>query len=279
MKRRAILIFTVSVFLFITGTVSAGLTDNLVAYYPFSGNADDQSGNGYDGTVYGATLTSDRFGNPGSAYSFDGIDDYISVDYTNAFQLPEITISVWVQAATDLTSSTTASAIVTRGEDFNTDHSSYTLVVAYPASPYAQGLAVHYEDDDDIQYSYGTGVYPDVGAWTHIIVSRAADGELNIYNDGVLIGQWLSTPEPSADSFQDLIIGAYWYVPTPTTGYLNNFFNGNIDDVMIFDTALTPNDIAAFSMPTNAVPVPGALLLGSLGVGCVTWLRKRRTLI
>ena len=137
MKRRAILISTILVLLVITGTVSAGLTDNLVAYYPFNGNANDQSSNGYDGTVYGATLTSDRFGNPGSAYSFDGIDDYISVDYTDAFQLPEITISVWVQAATDLTTSTTASAIVTRGEDFNTDHSSYTLVVAYPASPYA----------------------------------------------------------------------------------------------------------------------------------------------
>jgi len=48
------------------------LKDGLVAYYPFNGNANDESGNGNNGTVYGATLTTDRFGNTNKAYSFDG---------------------------------------------------------------------------------------------------------------------------------------------------------------------------------------------------------------
>jgi len=51
--------------------------DELKAYYPFNGNADDESGNGNDGTVFGATLTTDRDATPNSAYSFDG-NDYIS---------------------------------------------------------------------------------------------------------------------------------------------------------------------------------------------------------
>ena len=38
-------------------------TDGLVGYWPFNGNANDESGNGNNGTVNGATLTSDRFGN------------------------------------------------------------------------------------------------------------------------------------------------------------------------------------------------------------------------
>ena len=56
----------------------------LVAHYPFNGNANDESGNGNDGTVVGATLTTDRFGSPNSAYSFDGVDDYISKTYSAA---------------------------------------------------------------------------------------------------------------------------------------------------------------------------------------------------
>jgi hypothetical protein len=48
-----------------------------VGYWPFCGNANDESGNGNDGAVNGATLAEDRFGNAGSAYSFDGLDDYI----------------------------------------------------------------------------------------------------------------------------------------------------------------------------------------------------------
>ena len=53
-------------------------TNGLVGWWPFNGNANDESGNGNNGTVNGATLTADRFGNANSAYSFDGVDDYIN---------------------------------------------------------------------------------------------------------------------------------------------------------------------------------------------------------
>jgi len=55
------------------GTIQAqvNLDKGLVAYYPFNGNANDESENGNNGTVNGATLTSDRFGIPNSAYRFD----------------------------------------------------------------------------------------------------------------------------------------------------------------------------------------------------------------
>lgn len=46
---------------------------DLVGFYPFNGNANDTSGNGYHGTVYGAALTTDRFGNENSAYIFNGV--------------------------------------------------------------------------------------------------------------------------------------------------------------------------------------------------------------
>ena len=69
----------------------------LIAYYPFNGDAQDLSGNGNNGTVYGAVLTSDRWGNPNSAYSFDGVDDFIDIG-NNEILKPDfpITICAWV---------------------------------------------------------------------------------------------------------------------------------------------------------------------------------------
>ena len=58
------------------------LSTCLVASYPFNGNANDVSGNGNNGTVNGATLTTDRFGNPNSAYLFNGTNDYIQISNT-----------------------------------------------------------------------------------------------------------------------------------------------------------------------------------------------------
>lgn len=70
----------------------------VVLYYPFSGNANDMSGNQNDGQVIGATLTTDRFGISNCAYYFDGEDDYIAFDPT---KMPmgdsPRTISAWVK--------------------------------------------------------------------------------------------------------------------------------------------------------------------------------------
>jgi hypothetical protein len=73
-------------------------TNGLVAWYPFTGNANDESGNGNNGTVNGATLTTDRFGNANKAYSFNGTSNFISVSNNNSLQTPNaISVNSWVQ--------------------------------------------------------------------------------------------------------------------------------------------------------------------------------------
>ena len=68
----------------------------LVTYYPFNGNANDESGNGNNGTVNGATLTTDRFGNTNSAYEFDGINKHIVVPNNSILNPSLITITLWI---------------------------------------------------------------------------------------------------------------------------------------------------------------------------------------
>ncbi|MBN2480760.1 MAG: hypothetical protein JXB19_03400, partial [Bacteroidales bacterium] len=74
-------------------------TKGLVAYYPFNGNANDESGNGYDGTVCGATLTNDRFGMANKAYLFTAANsNHITINSSvGNFGLSNFTISAWVK--------------------------------------------------------------------------------------------------------------------------------------------------------------------------------------
>jgi len=82
-------------------TVLQQLKLGLLAYYPFNGNAADESGNGYDLSVQGALLTDNRFGQTQKAYYFNGSSDMLLIpQILKADSLTEFTISAWVNAAT-----------------------------------------------------------------------------------------------------------------------------------------------------------------------------------
>jgi gliding motility-associated-like protein len=92
-------ILTSLVFLsFLITGFSQNLDSMLLLYYPFSGNANDASGNGYHGMVFNATLADDRFGNPNSAYYFNGINSYIEFPNFAALKPPlPMSFSFWIQ--------------------------------------------------------------------------------------------------------------------------------------------------------------------------------------
>lgn len=72
-------------------------TQGLVAYYPFNGNTNDESGNGHNGFISGATLTTDRFGRTNHAYCFDGTSNFISVPNDVALNPSSVTVLVWAK--------------------------------------------------------------------------------------------------------------------------------------------------------------------------------------
>jgi hypothetical protein len=94
-------IFSILIALIASCTISLGQSipnylpsNGLVGWWPFNGNANDESGNGNNGMVNGATLDLDRFGNANKAYSFDGIDDNCNL---NTALSNNFSISFWAQ--------------------------------------------------------------------------------------------------------------------------------------------------------------------------------------
>ncbi len=72
-------------------------TNGLVGWWPFNGNANDESGNGNNGTVNGATLTTDRFGILNRAYDFDGVNDRIKIPFNNIYSNDTGSVSLWMK--------------------------------------------------------------------------------------------------------------------------------------------------------------------------------------
>jgi hypothetical protein len=100
MKKISTIILVITLVTLTATSTYADLLDSLEAYYPFNGDANDATGNGHNGTVYGgALLTTNRFGGINGAYRFDGTNDYIAVTNTSAlkFSGSSFSIAAWIQ--------------------------------------------------------------------------------------------------------------------------------------------------------------------------------------
>ncbi len=86
-----------SVKLFVYDT-DLDLSGDIIAWYPFTGNANDISGHQLNGTVSGAKLTADSLGHVAEAYFFDGVNDHIRVSNDPVLNFTDgITVSLFAQ--------------------------------------------------------------------------------------------------------------------------------------------------------------------------------------
>src|ERR1035437_6374375 len=97
--RRIAALLAVGLSIAVNSQAQTFLTNGLVAYYPFNGNANDASGNGNNGTVNGAVLAQDRLGASNSAYSFNGSNSAITFSSVPLTQVDNWTLSAWVNPA------------------------------------------------------------------------------------------------------------------------------------------------------------------------------------
>jgi hypothetical protein len=196
-----------------------------VAYYPFNGNANDVSGNGHNGTEQGegVALAQDRFGNQDSAYDFDGSDGYIDMGDVEDFNFGtgDFTLEAWIQMTS---ASEGPRHIIGKRMD--------------EVEPYEHGWTRLYSLDGFILFEFSPGLsgstdtpYDD-GNWHHIVGTREG-GTVSLYVDGELIVSGTQTVDVSnSASFK---IGKW---------YFEYSFNGKIDDVRLYNRALSAAEVA-----------------------------------
>jgi len=215
------------VFFRAVGTANTNLANGLVAYYPFNGNAEDAGGNGNTGTVYGAQLAANRFGQANGAYAFDG-DDYIDTGVQLNVLAAPISVSLWAYISNSNTNRTylfghQGPALPTYDEyHMSVDGTGATASVYFTAF------------GGDGSRATAAGVTK--GAWTHIVsVARQSPFMHRLYVNGVAHN---GTSEGVSSTLTDFYIGGAKLQVGPPS-----YFNGLVDDVRIYNRVLTSNDV------------------------------------
>ncbi len=223
---------------FIIDTTSINLSNRLVAYYPFNGNAIDESGKGNNGTVNGATLTTDRFGIANSAYNFDGINNGIYIDslfVNNSFN--ELSYSFWFCPNINYSDIQQQNFTLLTGNSIDNNGIGFSDFVGSPilTGNYSAGFQFY-----NYNNNYNSCVTPinvlSQNQWYHVVVKRDSTN-MFIYLNGVLSSTLNFNYFPY--QLNSLTIGAHLYQNLQGRW----FFNGKIDDVYIYNRTLYQSEI------------------------------------
>ncbi|HKR05689.1 MAG TPA: LamG-like jellyroll fold domain-containing protein [Bacteroidia bacterium] len=205
--------------------------NGLAAYYNFTGNANDNSGNGHNGSVNGATLTTDRFGNSNCAYLYDGINDYISLGtYSNIIPSGnDFTMGVWIQA----NQVKNQTILMINPDDFNDrlNASVYYLHSGVPWTFWDYGNAA---SGGRLQIQ-GTIYSPN---WEHyIFIVNSSQNYMEVYKNGILQLN-SATSSLLVNRNRELRVGGA--IDASTAPF---FFDGKIDEMAIYNRVLTATEI------------------------------------
>ena len=218
------------------------LTNGLIAYYPFNGNADDESGNLNDGIVYNAVLSADRYNESNRAYSFDGDGDYIEVQHSASFNFQdEISIAFWIKRNED------------QSLHFPVQYKSFVL--RKPGIPTRNFIGIQLYDVGNMRMNKGetgtcigiegafegacnnvTGepsVVP-LQVWTHYVFTIDAEGNTKLFENGTLVDEGFFSP-PLPTTSDPLRIGM--------ENNANFSYNGLLDEIAIYNRALTEEEV------------------------------------
>ena len=218
----------------VNGYSQSFLTNGLVAYYPFNGNANDASGNGNNGIVYNATLTPDRFGSPASAYDFNGTNSYIDIPQNSGLNslTTNFTLSAWIWEQADNTNGGYRIIDKTLAKLSN----GWLLDAFDCSSQTADRLRLQGVANNSCNVQGGTDFSR--MQWHHVVATVSGTNG-SVYMDGILDGSGNVGNIPV--NTLDVFIG---YAHVYQGAGAVNWFNGVIDDVRIYNRALSSNEVA-----------------------------------
>jgi hypothetical protein len=215
-------------------------TNGLVGFWPFNGNANDVSGNGKNGTVNGATLTSDRFENNNKSFSFGGnLQSTIGIDL--GLPYGDFTISFWLNAL-----DTTMNSIM---DWRNTSNQLPVLNFSFNGSGFTALLR---DNINSATVDVIPNFSPTTNSWYFITLTKNSN-QLTFYIDGLI--KTTKNYTQSSWTLNRLTLGNNYYDST-------FFYTGKIDDIGIWNRALTAQEITNLyrvcgdniitNQPTNA---------------------------
>lgn len=213
-------------------------TNGLVGYWPFNGNANDESGNGNNGTVNGATLAADRFGEMDKAFRFDGVDDFIDITSLNNSSYAPVTYSLWFSA----------NQLVT--VDFPLGNMVSLIGRDQAGIPNQGNIGIWNNPSNSVnqQLAYYTGntaqlfnFSPELNLWFNLVFVYSSSYSMSVYIDGIPVGDVVFDGSGlTADIPFRIGAGAGF------DGVSTRFnWNGYIDDIGIWNRALTADEVLA----------------------------------
>jgi hypothetical protein len=216
----------------VLSTAPTSPTSGLYLSYPFTGNANDASGNSNDGTVQGAaSLTTDRYGNANNAYNFNGSTQYVSTTTLVASPGPQnFSISVWFKT------STAGGKLVGYGSSQTGGSGSYDRHIYMNNS----GQIYYGIYPGGIKTINTTATYAD-GNWHHVVATTSTTNGSHLYVDGAL--QAVDANMTTCQAYS-----GYWHIGYDNLGGWTSaptdlYFTGSLDDVAVHNTEITPAQV------------------------------------
>ena len=201
-------------------------TNGLVGWWPFNGNANDESGNGNNGTVNGAMLTADRFENVDKAYSFDG-NQNILVQHSNSFNMSSnFSISLWFTVK-DFNNVRT---LINKNSIGNGNLDYFNIGIL----PNSGILYTQFGDGNSTDNILCPNI-PNLNLWYNAIFT--VSDSVKFFVNGQLIESHLRTISP-LENTENLSFG-YWQTQSHT------YHMGKLDDIGIWNRSLTQQEITA----------------------------------